>query len=316
MKLRLIGLIVTLVVAAALQGAECDCSCENGKDGRDAHDGKNVIGPPGKDGKDGREGEDCLECGKGKKGDRGNPGSQGVAGAKGRAGPAGGKGPVGDEGKKGARGDQGAKGPKGDKGIQGDKGLYDQKTVEALEKEMSNLRKELNAVRAEVGATKKTADGITSQVGGISSQVSALKKSAIALEGGKINQKLLPGGYSDFAVYDLKWQSLHMAAAGLCRAVAYIATPRVDRVFAKDAHKTCTQVCKATAYPYCEGDLAFHAHSKKATSSREEVGLWDHVRGCDEASQFGFEPPSRSDEVLKFRSVFSFCCCTKNVQDV
>ena len=54
-------------------------------------------------------------------------------------------------------------------------------------------------------------------------QMSSLKKNAVILgPGSKIEQKILPGGYSDFGVSELKWHSLHMAAAGLCRAIAYM----------------------------------------------------------------------------------------------
>jgi len=315
-KLHVIGLSVLLVFVAVLQGVGCDCTCNNGKDGHEGRDGKNIIGPPGKDGKDGRDGEDCLECGKGRKGDRGNAGRTGIPGVRGRTGAPGGKGAPGDQGRKGPRGDQGPKGPRGDKGSQGDKGLYDAKSLDALQKGMQNLRNEVNAVKAEVASTKKSAAAASSNVRGLESQVTSLKKGAVVLgPGSKIDQKLLPGGYSDYAASDLKWQSLHMTAAGLCRAVAYLEAARTDRVFAKTPHQTCTQVCKATSYPHCEGDLAFHAHPKKATSSKEEIGLWDHVRSCDEVSQFGFEPPSRPDEVLKMRSVFSFCCCTAVRED-
>ena len=54
-------------------------------------------------------------------------------------------------------------------------------------------------------------------------QMSDLKKNSVVLgPRSKIDQKILPGGYSDFGVSDLKWHSLHMSAAGLCRAIAFM----------------------------------------------------------------------------------------------
>jgi len=311
MKLQFIWLFALIFCVAVLQGVGGDCTCNNGKDGHEGRDGKNIVGPPGTDGKDGKGGEDCIECGKGRKGDRGNAGTPGTPGARGRTGGPGGKGAPGDQGRKGPRGDQGAKGARGDKGSRGDTGLYDAKALDALQKGMQSIRNDVNAVKADVASTKKLVDTTSNQVKGVEAQVAALKKNAVVLgPGSKIDQKLLPGGYSDYAANDLKWHSLHMTAAALCRAVAYVGTPRLDRVFAKSAGHSCTQVCKATAYHNCEGDLAFHANPKKATSSKDTVAFWDHVRSCDEASPAGFEPSSRPDEILKFRSVFSFCCCT------
>lgn len=308
--MRGLALLCLFVFITNVKG---DCTCDNGKDGHLGRDGKNVIGPPGIDGHDGHDGEDCIECGKGKKGDRGDAGIPGHPGAPGKAGAPGPKGPPGNDGAKGDRGDAGKKGAPGDKGSRGDPGVYDAKVMAELQKEMDNLSKEMSAVKTESASTKKTADQLTSKVHGVDSMIASLKKNAVPVgTGSKFDQKYLPGGYSDFAVTDLKWHSLHMSAAGLCRAVAYMETSRVDRVFAKTAKKSCTQVCAATAYTDCEGDLAFHAHSKKTTTSTEPVGFWDHVRSCDEVSEIGFEPSAKPDDVLKFDGVFSFCCCTKD----
>lgn len=312
MRLYFISLLCLVLCAAVVTGEGCNCKVENGRDGTDGIDGKNVEGPPGIDGRDGKDGEDCIECGKGRKGDRGDAGIPGIPGANGKAGAPGGKGAQGDRGSKGDRGDAGSKGPKGGKGSNGDDGTFDEKTLEALRKELEDLSKEMDSVKTEAMTTKKVADQISSQVRSLGNKVSVLKKEILQVgQDQKVKQSLLPGGYSKFAAHDLQWKSLHTTAAALCRAVAYLnETERVDRVFPKVSKQTCDQVCAATPYRKCEGDLAFSASPKKASSSKDEVGYWA-PRSCEKTTEYGFEPSSRPDEVLKFRTTFSFCCCSK-----
>merc|ERR1712243_526941 len=57
------------------------------------------------------------------------------------------------------------------------------------------------------------------QIATLQSEVKILKADAVKLESNKkLKQSLLPGGYGEFSVQDLQWQSLHMAAAAACRA--------------------------------------------------------------------------------------------------
>merc|ERR1711931_618223 len=78
-------------------------------------------------------------------------------------------------------------------------------------------------------------------------EIAKLKSEIGQLKTGKIKQALLPGGYSDFSVEDLQWQSLHMSAAAACRGATFTggSGPYANSVYPRNAHQSCHEICKA-----------------------------------------------------------------------
>ena len=129
----------------------------------------------------------------------------------------------------------------------------------------------------------------------------------------KIKQSLLPGGYSDFSVVDLQWQSLHMSTAAACRSITASggSGPYTNGVYPRAANVSCNDVCKATPYKECDAELSLFGNMKVANSSKDEVGIYYNY-GCDDKRNStipGFEPKVSSDQILKPGTYMSYCCC-------
>jgi len=310
----LVLMLVACLADGRLNGtSECGCKCQNGRDGRDGRDGVSIQGAPGRDGSNGQDGRDCIDCARGPKGDKGDVGPPGHNGATGPAGPAGARGPKGDAGHNGAKGDRGSAGAKGDKGSKGDKGVCDSRALSTLQHTMAALQNDVKTAKAESAASKQTVARLNGQIAGLLKQISDLKKTTVQVaHGQKLNQNLLPAGYSDFSVNDLQWQSAHMVAAAACRAVTAFSGetgPEPNRVFARSSGTSCHDVCKATPFNACDAEISVMAHVKKVTSSKQEVG-WFANHGCGDKSKFG-EPSAPADQIMKGNSLVSYCCCHK-----
>jgi len=309
----LVLLLVACLTDGRLNGtSECGCKCQNGRDGRDGRDGVSIQGAPGRDGSNGQDGRDCIDCARGPKGDKGDVGPPGHNGATGPAGPAGARGPKGDAGHNGAKGDRGSAGAKGDRGTKGDRGVCDSKALSTLQHTMSALQNDVKTAKAESAASKQLVAKLNSQIAGLQKQISDLKKSTVQVAPGqKLNQKLLPGGYSDYSVNDLQWHTSHMVAAAACRAVtAYTGAGSVpNRVFARASGQSCADACKATPYNQCDAEISYMGTVKKATSSKQELG-WFANHGCADKAKYG-EPSASVDQVMKGNSLVSYCCCHK-----
>lgn len=291
--------------------SECGCKCQNGRDGRDGRDGVSIQGPAGRDGTNGADGRDCIDCARGPKGDKGATGARGHDGAAGAPGLVGAPGPKGNDGSNGSKGEKGQPGPKGDKGAKGDKGVCDSKAFSSLQKAFAELHQEMVSVKSESDKSKREVDVLNNEITGLLKQIEELKKSTVQLAPGrKLDQKLLPGGYSDFSVTDLQWHSMHLTAAAACRATSgSLGEPENEpnRVFARSSGKSCLQVCEATAYKGCDSELSLSANVKKANSSKDELG-WFANKGCKDDSKYG-EPSTSAEKIMNGGAFVSYCCC-------
>jgi len=313
----LLGVLLFIVVNADAN-FECknstSCLCQNGRDGRDGRDGLSIQGPAGRDGINGQDGRDCIECARGPKGEKGDAGPKGEDGDQGADGPPGPPGPAGAPGAPGPpgkKGDKGAPGVNGAKGDKGDKGVCDSSTLAALQSTIENLRKEMAKIKAESASSKQEVVRVKTQVTSLNGEIAELKKVAVQVEANhKIKQSLLPGGYSDYAVTDLQWQSLHMSAASCCRAVTATggSGAKPNRVFPRTPNSSCNDICKRTEFKECDAELSIYGSIKKAISGTDEIG-WFANHGCDDKGVTDFEPSVSTEKVLKRNAFMSFCCC-------
>jgi len=137
---------------------------------------------------------------------------------------------------------------------------------------------------------------------------------AVLDSNGRLSQSLLVAGYDKYSLYDLGWQSLHMAAAAACRGStgsggtgccenAVLAHYAADK-------KTCAQICAETRYSNCDAEVSIHGKTGKATKMGETIGAFYNY-GCGHAGT-GL---SRSvSDITRFQDpypYYSFCCCRK-----
>merc|ERR1712179_242136 len=99
----------------------------------------------------------------------------------------------------------------------------------------------------------------------MAAEISKLKSEIDHLKTGKIKQSLLPGGYSDFTVEDLQWQSLHMAAAAACRgSTASGGTgPWNNFVFPRNSKQTCNDICQER-HLVCDATVSLQGYVGRA----------------------------------------------------
>merc|ERR1712226_1625473 len=77
------------------------------------------------------------------------------------------------------------------------------------------------------------------------------------------------GGYSDYSVSDLQWQSIHMSVAASCRAITATggSGDQPNRVYARSKGTSCNEVCKGTPYKECDAELTIMGNMVVAKSS-------------------------------------------------
>ena len=77
--------------------------------------------------------------------------------------------------------------------------------------------------------------------------------------------------YDKYSVYDLAWQSLHMAAAAACRgSTASGGSGCYDnQVMARNTadQKTCAEICVQTTYCNCNSEVSIYGNKGKATNN-------------------------------------------------
>lgn len=145
------------------------------------------------------------------------------------------------------------------------------------------------------------------------------KPSGFALldSNGRLPQKLLAAGYDKHTLYDLGWQSLHVAAAAACRgstssggtgccANVVLARNTADK-------KTCAQICAQTPFRNCDGEVSIKGKTGKATQNGEKVGLFYNY-GCNHGAYGGNEVSNPITDITRFpgqSSYYGFCCCRK-----
>ncbi|XP_078372126.1 uncharacterized protein LOC144655703 [Oculina patagonica] len=145
------------------------------------------------------------------------------------------------------------------------------------------------------------------------------KPSGFALldSNGRLPQNRLVAGYDKHSLYDLGWQSLHMAAAAACRgSTSSGGTGCCDNaVLVRNAadKKTCAQLCAQTSYSNCDAEVSIHGKTGKATRNGEQIGAFYNYE-CDHADNGGSEVSRPDTDITRFPDpypYYSFCCCRK-----
>jgi len=134
---------------------------------------------------------------------------------------------------------------------------------------------------------------------------------------GRLSQSLLEAGYDKYSLYDLGWQSLHMAAAAACRGSTSSGGSGCcqNAVLVRNtAHrKTCSQICAQTVYSNCDAEVSIYGKTGKATKNGEVIGAFYNY-GCGRAAHGGNEVSHSASHITRFPSpqpYYSFCCCRK-----
>ena len=125
----------------------------------------------------------------------------------------------------------------------------------------------------------------------------------------KIKQSVLPAGYDSYSVYDLQWQSLHMAAAAACRgSTASGGTGRnANYVYSRAGDVSCTSVCGKTQSKYCDAEVSIYGFMKKATKPESIVGVYYNY-GCGLSRSDLVEDKVHNEYIVNGFYV-SYCCC-------
>ncbi|XP_068673086.1 uncharacterized protein [Montipora foliosa] len=140
---------------------------------------------------------------------------------------------------------------------------------------------------------------------------------AVLDSNGRLNQSLLVAGYDKYSLYDLGWQSLHMAAAAACRGStssggsgcchnAVLVRNTADK-------KTCAQICAQSPYRNCDAELSIHGKTGKATQNGEQIGAFYNYQ-CGTATWGGSEVSRSVTDITRYPDpypYYSFCCCRK-----
>ena len=122
-------------------------------------------------------------------------------------------------------------------------------------------------------------------------------------------------GYDKYSVYDLAWQSVHMAASAACRgSTASGGTGGyANKVMTRNTRdqKSCTEICAETVYSNCDAQVSVYGTKGKATTNGMIVGSFYNY-GCNEFANGGSEVSSSDETVMDDDTrCFSFCCCRK-----
>ena len=145
------------------------------------------------------------------------------------------------------------------------------------------------------------------------------KPSGFALldKSGRLPQNFLTAGYEKHSLYDLGWQSLHMAAAAACRGSTSSGgtgcCENVVLVRNTADKKTCTQICAQSSYRNCDAEVSIHGKTGKATQNGQKIGAFYNY-SCNHALNGGSEVSHPVNDIIRFPDpypYYSFCCCRK-----
>ncbi|XP_068762369.1 uncharacterized protein [Montipora capricornis] len=140
---------------------------------------------------------------------------------------------------------------------------------------------------------------------------------AVLDSNGRLNQSLLAAGYDKYSLYDLGWQSLHMAAAAACRGSTSSGGSGCchNVVLVRNAadKKTCAQICAQSPFRNCDAELSIHGKTGKATHNGEQIGSFYNYY-CSEPFGGGSEVSRSVSDITRYPDpypYYSFCCCRK-----
>jgi len=159
----------------------------------------------------------------------------------------------------------------------------------------------MEVTKGELLARIQKLEAELAKVKGVSSDVANLKS------------KLIAGGYDKYTVYDLQWQSLHMAATAGCRAVSPYGGHGgyANRVLPRVTGVSCEQTCNKTSYKNCDGEMAINGKISKATGSTQILGSYYNYRCSTSKLYAADELKSLDQNVITSGSYYSYCCCRK-----
>lgn len=140
---------------------------------------------------------------------------------------------------------------------------------------------------------------------------------AVLDSNGRLSQSLLVAGYDKYSLYDLGWQSLHMAAAAACRGSTSSGGSgccgNVVLVRNTADKKTCAQICAQSPFHNCDAEVSIHGKTGKATKNGENIGAFYNYQ-CSKAANGGSEVSRSVSDITRFPDpypYYSFCCCRK-----
>jgi len=124
-------------------------------------------------------------------------------------------------------------------------------------------------------------------------------------------------GYIEAHNTDNAWLALHLAAAAACRAVGNAGGCCGNTVHVRNVNsqKTCNQICGASVYNACDGEVSIGGSSGKATENGQIVGSFYNY-GCNSFPNGGSEVDASNTQSLRnsqgaVPGYFGFCCCRK-----
>merc|ERR1712142_960586 len=147
-----------------------------------------------------------------------------------------------------------------------------QDVVTRLMRTTSELQKKSQDLDSKMMAEKKKNQEAEAK---LAAEITKLTSEIGHLKTGKIKQALLPGGYSDYSVEDLQWQSLHMSAAAACRGATFTggSGPYANFVYPRNAHQSCTEICKSHKM-VCDAAVTLNGFMGRAKKETDAVGLF------------------------------------------
>ena len=140
---------------------------------------------------------------------------------------------------------------------------------------------------------------------------------AVLDQSGHLPQDNLTAGYDQYSLYDLGWQSLHMAAAAACRG----STPSGGTGYWRNVvlvrntadTKSCSQICVESQFTNCDAEVSIHGKTGKAALNGEKIGVF-YKYGCRRQNNGGSEVSRSITDITRFPDpypFYSFCCCRK-----
>merc|ERR1712002_1088602 len=153
---------------------------------------------------------------------------------------------------------------------------------------------------------QKKSQGLEEAKTKMAAEITKLTSEISHLKTNKIKQALLPGGYSDYSVEDLQWQSLHMSAAAACRGATFTggSGPIANYVYPRNSHQTCTDICKAHSM-VCDASVTLNGFMGRAKKETDTVGYFYNY-GCGSR---GYTAKEFDSKISTSRYYFGYCCC-------
>lgn len=176
-----------------------------------------------------------------------------------------------------------------------------------LETKTAQLEKNNHDLETKTAQLEKKNHDIETKM---TTEITNLKSEITRLKTGKIKQSLLPGGYSDFSVEDLQWQSLHMSAAAACRGATFTggSGPSANVVYPRNTRQTCTQICKDHNM-VCDAAVSLQGYMGRVKAYTSAAGIFYNY-GCG-GRGWSAKELDHNLKVARTTTFFGYCCCRR-----